>query len=120
MPACPACRRKGHFICSHPAPACLVRSRPDGKPIECARDFAAYLLESENVAVLPGEDCGVSPYVRASFAVAPERLREAGVRIMRACAAIHRSKSTTRTSASQEGDQRAPNEEKSGWAVKFC
>jgi aspartate aminotransferase len=93
---------------------------PDGKPIECARDFAAYLLESENVAVLPGEDCGVSPYVRASFAVAPERLREAGVRIMRACAALHRSKSTTRTTASQEGDQRAPNEEKSGWAVKFC
>lgn len=73
-----------------------------------------------NVAVLPGEDCGVSPYVRASFAVAPERLREAGVRIMRACAALHRSKSTTRTIASQEGDQRAPNDEKSGWAVKFC
>jgi aspartate aminotransferase len=64
---------------------------PDGKPIECARDFAVYLLESENVAVLPGEDCGVSPYIRASFAVAPERLREAGVRIVRACAALRRS-----------------------------
>jgi aspartate aminotransferase len=64
---------------------------PDGKPIECARDFAGYLLESENVAVLPGEDCGVSPYVRISFALTPERLREAGARIVRACAALHRS-----------------------------
>jgi aspartate aminotransferase len=64
---------------------------PDGTPIECARDFAAYLLESENVAVLPGEDCGAPAYVRVSFAVAPERLREAGARIIRACAALLRS-----------------------------
>src|SRR5262245_10222500 len=64
---------------------------PEGKPIDCAGDFAAYLLESENVAVLPAEDCGVSAYVRASFAVAPERLREAGLRIIRACAALRRS-----------------------------
>jgi aspartate aminotransferase len=64
---------------------------PGGKPIDCARDFVSYLLESENVAVLPGEDCGVSPYLRISFALAPERLREAGVRIIRACAALHRS-----------------------------
>jgi len=66
----------------------LGKSSPDGKPINCARDFATYLLDTADVAVLPGEDCGVSPYFRASFAVPTELLREAGARIIRACAAL--------------------------------
>jgi len=66
----------------------LGRTSPDGKPINSARDFAAYLLDTADVAVLPGEDCGVSPYFRASFAASPELLREAGARITRACAAL--------------------------------
>ena len=68
--------------------AVLGKGSPDGKPINSARDFAAYLLDAADVAVLPGEDCGVSPYFRVSFAVPTELLREAGARIIRACAAL--------------------------------
>jgi aspartate aminotransferase len=69
----------------------LATMAPGGGPIDSARAFAAYLLEDEHVAVLPGEDCGVAPYVRVSFAVRPERLREAADRIVRACETLHRS-----------------------------
>lgn len=61
---------------------------PDGKNIETDRDFAAYLLDAADVAVVPGEDCGLSPYFRGSFAHPPERLAEAGARIERACLAL--------------------------------
>ena len=67
----------------------LIGARtPDGKIIETDRDFAAYLLDTVNVAVVPGEDCGLSPYFRGSFAQPPERLAEASARIERACLAL--------------------------------
>ena len=49
------------------------------------RDFAAYLLDTADVAVLPGEDCGLSPYIRVSFANSMAVIEEAGRRIGRAC-----------------------------------
>jgi aspartate aminotransferase len=38
--------------------------------------------------VFPGEDCGLSPYVRVSFANPPALIEEAGRRLKRACEAL--------------------------------
>jgi len=62
---------------------------PVGSRIETDRDVAAYLLEAVDVAVVAGADCGVSPHVRASFALPAERLAEAAARIERACVALN-------------------------------
>jgi len=56
-----------------------------GRRLDTDRDVAAYLLEAADVALVPGSDCGMSPYLRGSFALPPERLAEAGTRIERAC-----------------------------------
>ena len=67
----------------------LVGQRtPAGETIETDADFAKYLLDSEEVAVVYGEAFGLSPYFRVSYALATERLREACARIQRACAAL--------------------------------
>jgi len=66
----------------------IGRHAPDGREIRSDRDFAAYLLDSVDVAVVPGADLGVSPYVRMSFANTPRVLEEAARRIERACAAL--------------------------------
>lgn len=45
------------------------------------RDVAGFLLEEGNVVVLPGEDCGLSPFFRINFACEPQVLDEALARI---------------------------------------
>ena len=64
------------------------RRTPDGDTIENDADFAAYLLRSEEVAVVQGEAFGLSPYFRVSYALATDRLAEACRRIQRACASL--------------------------------
>jgi aspartate aminotransferase len=64
----------------------IGRHAPDGRAVRTDRDFAAYLLERVDVAVVPGEDLGLSPYVRVSFAKPMEVIAEAAGRIGRACA----------------------------------
>jgi aspartate aminotransferase len=66
----------------------IGRRTPDGRQIRTDRDFAAYLLDAVDVAVVPGEDLGLSPYVRMSFANPIEVIEEAARRIGRACAAL--------------------------------
>jgi aspartate aminotransferase len=66
----------------------IGRHAPDGREIRTDRDFAAYLLDSVDVAVVPGADLGLSPYVRVSFAQPPGVLAEAARRIERACAQL--------------------------------
>ena len=61
---------------------------PAGETIETDGDFAKYLLDGEEVALVDGEAFGLSPYFRVSYALATERLREACARIQRACAAL--------------------------------
>ena len=61
---------------------------PDGGLIENDGDFAKYLLDAEEVAVVHGEAFGLSPYFRVSYALATKRLEEACRRIQRACAAL--------------------------------
>jgi aspartate aminotransferase len=69
-------------------PSCqgmLGRKRPDGRIIETDVDFATFLLEEANVAVVPGSAFGLAPFFRISFATATERLRLACERIAEAC-----------------------------------
>jgi aspartate aminotransferase len=61
---------------------------PHAEAINSDRDFAAYLLDRADVAVLPGTDCGLSPYFRVSFANAPPTIEDAANRIRRACAEL--------------------------------
>ena len=48
-----------------------------------------YLLESQDVAVVPGSCFGLAPYFRISYAASDADLREACERIAAACAALH-------------------------------
>ena len=66
----------------------LGKRTPDGSTIENDGDFARYLLESEEVAVVHGDAFGLSPYFRISYALATDRLEEACMRIQRACASL--------------------------------
>jgi aspartate aminotransferase len=66
----------------------LGKRTPDGGTIENDGDFAKYLLDSEEVAVVHGDAFGLSPYFRISYALATDRLEEACMRIQRACASL--------------------------------
>ncbi len=57
-------------------------------PIGTDRDFTEYLLDSVNVSTVPGEDLGLSPYVRVSFANPLAVIEEAAHGIRSACAAL--------------------------------
>jgi len=68
-------------------PSCrgmIGRKRQDGRIIESDVDFATFLLEEANVAVVPGSAFGLAPFFRISFATATERLRVACERIAKA------------------------------------
>ena len=66
----------------------IGKRTPDGGIIENDGDFAKYLLDREEVAVVHGEAFGLSPYFRVSYALATDRLAEACRRIQRACASL--------------------------------
>jgi aspartate aminotransferase len=66
----------------------IGKRSPNGSEIRTDRDFAAYLLEQADVAVFPGEDFGLSPYIRVSFANPQPTIDEAGRRLRRACEAL--------------------------------
>jgi aspartate aminotransferase len=66
----------------------LGKRLPRGKEIASDREFAAYLLESADVTVVAGEDCGVSPMIRVSFANPQSILEQSARRIRRACEAL--------------------------------
>ena len=66
----------------------IGKRTPAGGAIDTDGDFAGYLLESEEVAVVHGEAFGLSPYFRVSYALATDRFEEACRRIQRACASL--------------------------------
>jgi aspartate aminotransferase len=66
----------------------IGKRAPDGARIATDRDFATYLLERFNVSVFPGQDFGLSPYIRVSFANAQGTIEEAGRRMRKACAEL--------------------------------
>jgi aspartate aminotransferase len=61
----------------------MGKTRPDGQVIETDADFAGYLLEAGEVAVVPGTAFGLSPYFRISYAASDAVLAEAMLRIRR-------------------------------------
>ncbi|MBL8696990.1 MAG: pyridoxal phosphate-dependent aminotransferase [Alphaproteobacteria bacterium] len=72
-------------------PSCagtIGKKTPAGKTIESDNDFVEYLLEQEGVAVVQGTAFGLAPYFRISYATSDDQLREAGLRIQRACEAL--------------------------------
>ena len=83
---CP--RPEGAFYVYPSCAGVIGKKTPDGKAIESDGDFATYLLEAEGIAVVPGVAFGLSPYFRISYATSDEVLREACIRIQRACAAL--------------------------------
>ena len=62
-----------------------------GTTIETDTDFVNYLLESQNVVVVPGVEFGLSPYFRISYALDEASLIKACERIQKACAALNLS-----------------------------
>jgi aspartate aminotransferase len=72
-------------------PSCegmLGRKTADGKVINSDLDFANFLLEAANVAVVPGSAFGLAPFFRISFATSTEKLRTACKRIDQACSTL--------------------------------
>jgi aspartate aminotransferase len=68
--------------------AVIGRLAPDGRKIRTDGDFATYLLEQADVAIFPGQDFGLSPCFRVSFANPQSAIEEAGRRFKRACEAL--------------------------------
>jgi aspartate aminotransferase len=69
-------------------PSCadvLGKKTPSGKVLANDEDFILYLLDEENLAVLPGSAYGVSPFFRLSFATSMDMLEEGCARVLRAC-----------------------------------
>lgn len=63
----------------------IGKRTPDGRRIDSDRDVAAHLLDAAGVAVLPGSDVGLSPFIRFTCAAPMPVLEEAGRRIAQAC-----------------------------------
>lgn len=70
-------------------PSCegvIGKKTPSGSVIKTDYDFAMYLLESKQVAVLHGAAYGMSPFFRVSFAASLDLLQKGCRRIQEACA----------------------------------
>ncbi len=63
----------------------IGRRTPAGAVIASDGDFCRYLMETVDVAVVPGSCFGMAPYFRISYATAKTDLIEACARIERAC-----------------------------------
>lgn len=60
----------------------IGRNTPCGERISSDADFAAYLLRSVGVALVPGSAFGLAPYFRISYATSVSELEEACRRIV--------------------------------------
>ena len=66
----------------------IGKQTPSGKIINSDEDFAAELLQQEEVAVVHGAAFGLSPFFRISYATSEAVLTEACSRIQRFCASL--------------------------------
>ena len=83
------CRRpEGAFYTFASCEGLLGRITPEGRRIDSDRDFCAWLLESANVAMVPGAAFGLPGYFRISYATSKAELKEALARIATACATL--------------------------------
>lgn len=83
------CRRpEGAFYTFASCSGLIGRRTPGGSTINSDVDFCEYLLESYDLAVVPGSCFGLSPHFRISYAASDEDLNEACECIARACKAL--------------------------------
>ncbi|MFA7276393.1 MAG: pyridoxal phosphate-dependent aminotransferase [Pseudobdellovibrionaceae bacterium] len=85
---------EGAFYVYPSCAGCIGKVTPAGKTIATDEDFVTYLLEVAGVAAVQGAAFGLSPYFRISYATSTELLKEACMRIQKACAALKVSKET--------------------------
>ena len=84
-----SCQTPAGAFYVYPSCAGVIGKRsPDGTEIKSDSDFARYLLDLVQVAVVPGVAFGLSPYFRVSYATSTEALKAAGARIQEACARL--------------------------------
>ncbi|SDF58059.1 aspartate aminotransferase [Salipiger thiooxidans] len=84
-----ACRTpEGAFYAFAECGGVLGRQTPDGRRLESDREFCAWLMETADVAVVPGTAFGLPGYFRVSYATDVETLRTAMARIADACATL--------------------------------
>ena len=76
---------EGAFYLFPSCNAFLGKKRPDNKVIEDSEDFAAYLLEFAEVAVVPGSAFGLEGHFRISYATSKPLLHAACKRMEVAC-----------------------------------
>jgi len=74
----------GAFYAYVDVSGCLGARTPQGNILKTDLDVATYFLDAD-VAVVPGEAFGMSPFVRLSFALDRARVGEACRRIVAAC-----------------------------------
>lgn len=84
--SCP--RPEGAFYVYPDCSGMIGKTTPQGVMLNSDEDVAAYLLESEGVAVVHGAAFGLSPAFRISYATSTQALEDACRRIQRACAAL--------------------------------
>jgi aspartate aminotransferase len=79
-----SCRTPGGAFYAFPSIAGLIGKRYGDKRIENGDDFAAYLLESVSVAVVPGSGFGAPEYMRLSYATSAKNIERGLDRIQEA------------------------------------
>lgn len=82
-------RPSGAFYAFLDCSAVFGISSRSGVTIRSSSDFAEYLLSECRVVMVPGDGFGAEGYVRMSYAIREEDLREACERIIAACGALH-------------------------------
>lgn len=79
------CRRpEGAFYTYANCAGMIGRTTPSGERLATDLDFCRYLLESAEVAVVPGTYFGLAPFFRISYATSSEQLATAMKRIAKA------------------------------------
>lgn len=76
---------EGAFYLFPKCEALLGKKTPAGKVLATDLDFCAYLLDDALVAAVPGSAFGMDGYFRISYATSDALLKEACVRIKKAC-----------------------------------
>lgn len=66
----------------------IGKKTPEGKVLETDRDFCAWLMESHDVAMVPGTAFGLAPFFRISYATSEAELKTALARIAKAIATL--------------------------------
>jgi len=79
---------EGAFYLFPSCSAFFGKHTPGNKIIEDSEDFAAYLLEFADVAVVPGSAFGLEGHFRISYATSRGELQAACTRIAEACAKL--------------------------------